>query len=114
MILADENIHITIISSLRKIGIKVYSIYESSRGLKDEEIIELARELNYSILTEDKDFGEWIFSHHLTGISVIFLRYPFIETEIIAKTLCKFLQKNVLQHPVFVTLTSKKVRVRQL
>jgi predicted nuclease of predicted toxin-antitoxin system len=114
MILADENIHIAIISSLRKIGIDVYSIYESSRGLKDEEIIELARELNYSILTEDKDFGEWIFSHHVKSISVIFLRYSFNETETIAEILCKFLQNNILQHPVFVTLTTNKVRVRQL
>lgn len=114
MILADENIHITIISALRKIGFQVYSVYESNRGLKDEEIIDLARDFNYSILTEDKDFGEWIFSHHVKGISVIFLRYSFIETEIIAEILCKYLQNNVLQHPVFIALTTKKVRVRQL
>jgi predicted nuclease of predicted toxin-antitoxin system len=114
MILADENIHSTIISTLRNARIEVYSIYESNRGLKDNEIIELARELKYSILTEDKDFGEWVFAHHVKDISVIFLRYSFTDTESIAGILCEYLQSNVLIHPVFVTLTTKKVRIRQL
>lgn len=114
MILADENIHTTIISTLRNAGIDVYSIYESNRGLKDNEIIELAREMKYSILTEDKDFGEWVFAHHVKDISVIFLRYSFPDTDSIASILCDYLLGNVLLHPVFMTLTTKKVRIRQL
>lgn len=31
--------------------------------------------MNYAILTEDKDFGEWVFAHHVQGLSVLFLRY---------------------------------------
>lgn len=114
MILADENIHTAIIYALRNAGMEVLSIYETNRGLKDAEIIALAREIKFSILTEDKDFGEWVFAHHVKDISIIFLRYSFEDTELIASILCDYLQKNILQHPVFVTLTTKKIRIRQL
>ena len=64
MILADENISQEIILALRNIGIEVYSIYETNRGISDDEIIQLSRNPPRIILTEDKDFGEWVFSHH--------------------------------------------------
>jgi predicted nuclease of predicted toxin-antitoxin system len=114
MIIADENIHVTIISTLRNAGIEVYSIYDTNRGLQDEEIIELAKEKKYSILTEDKDFGEWVFAHHVKDLSVIFLRYAFPDTALMSTTLCNYLLTNVLIHPVFLTLTTKKIRIRQL
>ncbi len=114
MILADENIHTSIISALRSAGIEVYSIYESNRGLKDSEIIDVARNMRFSILTEDKDFGEWVFAHHIRDISVIFSRYSFSETKSITQILCDYLKRNIILHPVFITLTISKVRVRQL
>ena len=43
MILADENISQEIILALRNIGIEVYSIYETNRGISDDEIIQLSR-----------------------------------------------------------------------
>ena len=63
MILADENIDHGIIAALRKAGHAVDSVYESHRSLSDSAIIELARNLPRTILTEDKDFGEWVFAH---------------------------------------------------
>ena len=38
------------------------SIYESARGIKDEQIIEIAVKYDFLLLTEDKDFGEWVFA----------------------------------------------------
>ncbi len=35
--------------------------------------------MNYKAFTEDKDFGEWVYAHHISGISVIFLRYHFLR-----------------------------------
>ena len=57
MILADENISQEIIFALWNFGIEVYSIYQSNRGISDEEIIQLSRNPPRIILTEDKDFG---------------------------------------------------------
>jgi predicted nuclease of predicted toxin-antitoxin system len=114
MILADENIPAFIIAKLRQEGFEVVSIYEQYRGYKDEQIIALAISLNYTILTEDKDFGEWVFAHHVENLSVIFLRYAFPDIETIGTTLCIYIKNNLLKPPVFVTLTPKKIRVRQL
>lgn len=114
MILADENIHYFIIKTLRDAGFTVISVSEISKGIKDEKVIEWAIKNNYLLLTEDKDFGEWVFAHHVKNLSVIFLRYPFQEYFIIANTLVHLLKNQALKQPVFVTLTPKKVRIRQL
>ena len=114
MILADENIHYFIIKSLRDAGFTVYSISENSKGIKDPEVIRRAIEKNYWLLTEDKDFGEWVFSHHVNNLSVIFLRYPFYEYRQIAFTLVHLLKTKEIIKPAFVTLTPKKLRIRQL
>ena len=114
MILADENIHYFIIKSLREAGFSVNSISEKSKGIKDEEVIKRAIQSNYWLLTEDKDFGEWVFSHHVKNLSVIFLRYSFDQYREIAFTLVHFLQTKEITRPAFVTLTTKKIRIRQL
>lgn len=35
MIIADENIDYSLIQSIRELGIDVYSVYESKRGIRD-------------------------------------------------------------------------------
>jgi predicted nuclease of predicted toxin-antitoxin system len=80
MILADENINAIIIEAIRDTGIEVYSIDELHEGIKDEKVIDLSRSPRRIILTEDKDFGEWVFAHGVKDISVILLRYQFPET----------------------------------
>lgn len=114
MILADENIHTHIIKSLREAGFEVISITELSKGIKDEEVIEWALKNDYLLLTEDKDFGEWVFAHHIKNLSVLFLRYTFHEFQEIAQTVIYLLKTQELKKPVFVTLTPKKIRIRQL
>jgi predicted nuclease of predicted toxin-antitoxin system len=56
MILADENVHYSLIKELRKSGIKVVALVDFSRGLKDREIVEFANKENLIILTADSDF----------------------------------------------------------
>lgn len=114
MILADENIHYFIIKFLRDSGFNVISVSELSKGIKDEQVIQWAIQNNYLLLTEDKDFGEWVFAHHVKNLSVIFLRYSFEEFEKIAHSIVQVLKTKNLIPPVFVTITTKKVRVRKL
>lgn len=114
MILADENIHFFIIKTMREAGLSVVSISEISKGIRDEQVIQWAIKNNYLLLTEDKDFGEWVFAHHVRNLSVLFLRYPFQEYQKIAFTVVHLLKTQDLKHPVFITLTTKKIRIRQL
>ena len=116
LIIADENIPRSITESLRLLEVEVIYIYDEFRGIDDFSIINLAKQkTNAIILTEDKDFGEWIFSHHMTGISVIFLRYHFSELSEITNALIKLIsekQNNLLNK--FITVTPTKIRMRDL
>ncbi|MEO6281873.1 MAG: DUF5615 family PIN-like protein [Dyadobacter sp.] len=113
MILADENIDRRLINGIRLAGFEVHSIYESSRGSSDESIIDISRNPPRIILTEDKDFGEWVYAHHITDISVLFLRYHFKDTDAILKILLKLLSErknDLFGH--FTTVTIHKIRPR--
>jgi predicted nuclease of predicted toxin-antitoxin system len=115
MILADENIDHSIIATIRDLGIEVYSIYEQQRGTLDESIIELSRNSPSIILTEDKDFGEWVFAHNIKDISVILLRYHFQDTEQIKEILVKILSESFNDlFGKFTTITTHKIRIRPL
>ena len=115
MILADENTHIELIVALRNIPVDVLSIKESHRGMQDEEIILLAKSTGRIILTEDKDFGEWVFAHRTKGISVIFLRYHFAETSQIVKIVSSMFKLGTAKfHNKFTTITTRKIRSREI
>lgn len=115
MIIADENIDHSLIDAIRELGIGVYSINESNGGIRDEQVIELSRIPPRIILTEDKDFGEWVFAHHIRGISVLFLRYHFKDTATMKAILIDLLAKR-LQTLVgyFTTVTTQKIRTRPI
>jgi predicted nuclease of predicted toxin-antitoxin system len=115
MVIADENIDHSLIEAIRAAGIEVLSIYETSRGIRDEQIIESSRNPPRIILTEDKDFGEWVFAHGIQDISVIFLRYSFAETALLQGILLALLrEKSDELTGCFTTVTVKKIRSRCL
>lgn len=115
MILADENINHKIIMEIRKIPIEVLAISENCPGISDEKVIELSKNPTKLILTEDKDFGEWVFAHNEKNISVILLRYQHYQLEEIIKILIKQLKQNFHDFfGSFTTITTKSLRLRKL
>lgn len=115
MILADENIAPEIIQYLRSNGIEVVSVYEEYRGMPDEDVIKLAKQREGLIITEDKDFGEWAFSHKVQEMSVILLRFTRAETAEMKLSLLKLLQEKQAElFGSFTTLTVRKLRIRKL
>ncbi|MFD1144123.1 DUF5615 family PIN-like protein [Larkinella insperata] len=115
MIIADENIDHTLIEAIRAAGIETDSVYETRRGIRDEVIIEASRNPPRIILTEDKDFGEWVFAHHVTDISVVFLRYDFRDTGRMKEILVKlFINRIEDLIGCFTTITVDKIRIRRI
>jgi len=115
MIIADENIDAAIIKSLREQGIDALSIRENYTGITDAEVIEIAKDNDRVILTEDKDFGEWVFARKEINISVILLRYFYKERYSILNILLTYLKDNINElSGKFVTLTPHKIRVRRI
>lgn len=115
MILEDENIDTNLVSILRSKNIEVFHIKEGHRGVPDEEVILLSKNPPRIILTEDKDFGEWVYAHQERDISVILLRYSVKETEsIISILLNLILSKGDGLYGKFTTVTTQKIRIRSL
>ena len=116
MIIADENIDSRLISKLRASGFAVFSIKENLKGVSDKNIIELAKEKKGILLTEDKDFGEWVFSHNIRGCSVIFLRYKNVTEYGIMENRVIDLLKKLTEEPnhKYISITHNKIRIREI
>ena len=67
IIIADD--HPVVLQAVRQI------IQEEFPGISDEEVLKRATDLNYIILTFDRDYGELIFRYHLINPpAVIYFR----------------------------------------
>ncbi|MCL5421686.1 MAG: DUF5615 family PIN-like protein [Nitrospirae bacterium] len=112
-ILADECLDFRIVKELKDKGFPVISVLKEYQGTPDVRVLELAREHNAILITEDSDFGEWVFAHKVKDISVIYLRYKSSEIEEIKSSLLRQLHKHgSALYGRFVTITPKKVRIR--
>lgn len=115
MIIADENIDARIIKAIRNIPINTVSVFENYRGISDEDVLFLSKELEKIILTEDKDFGEWVFAHKIKGVSVMFLRYTYKETDTIIDIVVDLLKnKREKLFNKFTTISVDKIRIREI
>ena len=113
--IADESIYFRLIRFLRSKNVIVESVLEDHRGVSDWQVFQLARESGKIVITEDSDFGEWVFAHGAQAAGVIFLRYSQSEREQIQTSLASILEnppKSLEAH--FVTVTTRKIRMRSL
>jgi len=74
--LADESCDFSVIHALRSVGYPVKAVAEIYPSLPDEMVLELAVAENRLLITEDKDFGEWVFAHQHAMMGVLLIRYP--------------------------------------
>jgi predicted nuclease of predicted toxin-antitoxin system len=114
-ILADESLDFRIVTELKREGFNIISVLKDYRGSSDKKVLELARQYNAILITEDSDFGEWVFAHKEKGISVIFLRYKVDELKNIKGSLINLLNRcGDSLYGKFVVITVKKVRIREI
>jgi predicted nuclease of predicted toxin-antitoxin system len=74
--LADESCDFTVVRALRALGYDVVSVAESFASASDLKILEMSVEEKRLLLTEDKDFGDWIFAHGEEMSGVLLIRFP--------------------------------------
>ncbi|MBC8045343.1 MAG: DUF5615 family PIN-like protein [Fimbriimonadaceae bacterium] len=72
--LADEGVAIAIVEALRKENYDVKFIWEISRGVADDFILQQANSDNRLLITQDKDFGELVFRNKQSHKGVILIR----------------------------------------
>lgn len=76
-------------------------------------MIARANERDAILLTEDSDFGTWVFAHRIESVGIVFLRYQHGDHMRVAKVLIDVLQRRVGSlRGQFVTLTPEKIRFR--
>jgi predicted nuclease of predicted toxin-antitoxin system len=114
-ILADEDVDFRIVTALKDSGHEVTSVLRDYQGISDEEVIGLAKRLNALLLTEDSDFGHWVFARKEREISVLFLRCESKEQSRIADSLIKVIKDyGPSLYGKFVVVTVTKVRIREI
>jgi predicted nuclease of predicted toxin-antitoxin system len=69
--LVDENGGLVVPNWLRSLGHEVFSVYESARGIDDDEVIQKAFDENWILISSDKDFGNKVFREHRPHRGVI-------------------------------------------
>ncbi|WP_406612828.1 DUF5615 family PIN-like protein [Neolewinella maritima] len=114
--LGDECLNGFLVADLRSAGFDLEWIRETNPGIKDSEVIELAKASGRVLISEDKDFGEWVFAHRVSGLTIIFLRYSKAEYSTILDSLFTVLSKlpfSTNEHS-FVTITAGKIRQRNI
>ncbi len=74
--LADESCDFVVVRALRKAGHDVKAVAEMSPGISDEEVARLSTCEMRILITEDKDFGQIIYSKSRASAGVIFIRFP--------------------------------------
>ena len=59
-LLADENVPVEAVKTLKRRGVDILSITVFSQGLNDREVLNIADRENRILVTFDKDFGELV------------------------------------------------------
>lgn len=114
-IVADENVNYGIISALRQNDWNVVAVADEHRGITDADVLGLARRHEAVLITEDKDFGEWVFAHHATDVGILLLRYSNKPVDVIVGKLLIVLRIHGERlRRRFVVITPEKIRIRDL
>ncbi|TAN22038.1 MAG: hypothetical protein EPN33_10310 [Acidobacteria bacterium] len=74
--LADESCPAPLIFALRAAGQDVTAVSEFSPGASDEQVLAHAADEKRVLLTEDRDFGEIVFSRRQPNEGVVLIRFP--------------------------------------
>ena len=113
--LIDESVDQRIIRKLKPLDLNTILVSVVACGVSDDEVLKLAEMHDAILITEDRDFGEWIFAHGRQGVSIIYLRYRNEELEAITKALRTVLS-NTSQNlrGKFIVITPKKIRIRDI
>ena len=76
LFLADESCDFAVVRALRGAGHDVLAVADVSPRTDDEQVLELARQEQRILLTEDKDFGRLVYADQQATGGVILIRYP--------------------------------------
>jgi predicted nuclease of predicted toxin-antitoxin system len=111
--LADESCDFSVVRLLRSLGYDVTAIVETTPSSLDLNVLHAAINEKRILITEDKDFGEWIYSHGEQLFGVIFIRFPANIRQLLNQSIGELLSshsKDLIGS--FTVVEPGKVRIR--
>lgn len=115
LLIADESCDFRLVRSLRSAGHDVTSVAEDHAGVTDDEVIQLARSERRLLITEDKDFGQLVFSAAKENSGVLLVRYPALTRSGLAKAVLELLaERGDDLYSCFVVIEPGRIRVGRL
>jgi predicted nuclease of predicted toxin-antitoxin system len=113
--LADESCDFLIVSKLRSAGYDVLSAAESFPSAPDQQVLKHATKEKRILLTEDKDFGEWVFAHGEKIAGVILIRFPGNARMRLGEEIILLVNEHSIElKKCFVVLEPGRARLRKL
>lgn len=87
--LADECCDAAVVKALRSAGHDVLAISEFETSSVDHELMERALTQQRILLTEDKDFGWFVYAGHIESPGVILIRFPALARSTLVEMMLK-------------------------
>jgi predicted nuclease of predicted toxin-antitoxin system len=112
--LVDESTGPWVARWLGEEGHDVFSVYDQSRGIPDDEIIQKASREGWILITNDKDFGDKVYRENHPHNGVVLLRLADERSTAKIETLRKLLSRySDRLEGAFVVVTETKIRFAQ-
>jgi len=112
---ADESCDFNVVRVLRSAGYDVVAICEESPGLSDAEVAKLTISEGRALLTEDRDFGEFVHAHDVKIGTVLYLRFPMNARSRLPDAIIKLLREQGEQlRGAFVTVEPGRYRIHRI
>lgn len=113
--LANENFPFPSIRLLRESGFFVKSIGEEFGGISDEEVMRMAVEKGFIILTFDRDYGELIFKYQQKAPpAIVYFRTKGNNPQMAAETILELIANDFQIESYFTVIEETGIRQRKL
>lgn len=93
-LLADERCDFAVVRALRAAGHDVRAVADAAPSAADEAILGLAIREKRVLVTEDKDFGRWVYADKRATAGVILLRYPATARRTMPAALVRLVERH--------------------
>lgn len=109
--LVDESTGPAVAEWLATEGHEVFSVYDSARGMNDDDIVKKAFDENWILITNDKDFGEQVYRDRKPHHGIVLLQLENERAVYKIEVLKRLLSSHSEILPEqFVVVTEKSVR----
>jgi predicted nuclease of predicted toxin-antitoxin system len=71
--LIDESVDQRIIRKLKPLEMNTILVSVVACGISDDKVLKLTEVHDAILITEDRDFGRWVFAHGRQSVSIIYL-----------------------------------------